>query len=158
MNATDAVWRRLNSTRESNPSPPMARRITTADLEAYLDEVLSAADMTAVESAIRANPDLLKQLAVINGRRDAGLHSVGEIWRRHRLSCPTREQLGSYLLGVLDGEQGDYIAFHLEKIACRLCQANLDDLRRHQQESGDVVQTRRTKYFQSTAGHLRRES
>ena len=135
----------------------MAPRITSADLEAYLDEVLSAAEMSTIESAIRANPDLLKQLAIINGRRDAGLHSVGEIWRRHRLSCPTREQLGSYLLGVLDSEHADYIAFHLDKISCRLCQANLEDLQRHQQESGEVVQTRRTKYFQSTAGHLRRE-
>ena len=134
----------------------MATRITTADLEAYLDEVLSSAEMSAIEGAIRANPDLLKQLAVINGRRDAGLHSVGEIWRRHRLSCPTREQLGSYLLGVLDQGHADYIAFHLEKIACRLCHANLEDLQRQQQESGEVVQSRRTKYFQSTAGHLRR--
>lgn len=135
----------------------MPPRITTADLEAYLDEVLSASEMSAVEAAIRANPELLKQLAAINGRRDAGLHSVGEIWRRHRLSCPTREQLGSYLLGVLDGEHADYIAFHLQQIACRLCQANLEDLQRQQQESGEAVQTRRTKYFQSTAGHLRRD-
>lgn len=134
----------------------MARRITTADLEAYLDEVLSADEMSAVEAALRNNPELLRQLAMINGRRDAGVHSVGEIWRRNRLSCPTREQLGSYLLGVLDNEHSDYIAFHLEKIACRLCQANLDDLRRQQQENGEAVQLRRTKYFQSTAGHLRR--
>jgi hypothetical protein len=120
--------------------------------------VLTSAEMAAVEAAIRANPDLLSQLAAINGRRDAGVHSVGEIWRRHRLSCPTREQLGSYLLGVLDTEHADYIDFHLQKIACRPCQANLDDLRRQQQESGEVVKTRRTKYFQSTAGHLRRRS
>jgi len=135
----------------------MAPRITTADLEAYLDEVLTAAEMSTIEAAIRANPDLLKQLAIINGRRDAGVHSVGEIWRRHRVSCPSREQLGSYLLGVLDGEHAEYIGFHLQKIGCRLCQANLEDLQRHQQESGEVVQTRRTKYFQSTAGHLRRK-
>jgi hypothetical protein len=136
----------------------MAPRITTADLEAYLDEVLSATEMSAIEAAIRANPELLNQLAAINGRRDAGVHSVGEIWRRHRLSCPTREQLGSYLLGVLDSEHADYIGYHVQKIGCRLCQANLEDLQRQQQESGEVVQTRRTKYFQSTAGHLRPKS
>ena len=45
----------------------------------------------------------------INARRDAGVHSLGEIWRRHRLSCATREQLGSYVLGVLLKEAADYL-------------------------------------------------
>lgn len=135
----------------------MARRITTADLESYLDEVLSSEEMSRIEAALRAQPELLVQLSTINGRRDAGVHSVGEIWRRHRLSCPTREQLGSYLLGALDTDHADYIAFHLEKVGCRLCVANLDDLRRQQEETDEAVQVRRTRYFQSTAGHLRPE-
>ena len=37
--------------------------------------------------------DLAKQLIAIHRRRDAGLHSLGEIWRRHRLSCPSRQEL-----------------------------------------------------------------
>jgi hypothetical protein len=135
----------------------MARRITIADLESYLDEVLSSEEMSRIEAALRAQPELLVQLSTINGRRDAGVHSVGEIWRRHRLSCPTREQLGSYLLGALDTDHADYIAFHLEKVGCRLCAANLDDLRRQQEETDEAVQVRRTRYFQSTAGHLRPE-
>jgi hypothetical protein len=88
-------------------------RITQSDLQAYLDEALSPAEMAAIEVELRAKPDLLKQLAAINGRRDAGVHSVGEIWRRQRLSCPTREQLGSYLLGALDQGHAEYIDFHL---------------------------------------------
>ena len=91
-------------------------------------------------------------------RRDAGVHSVGEIWRRQRLSCPSREQLGSFLLGALDdGPHANYITFHLQKIGCRFCQANLEDLRRQQEETAETVKTRRTKYFQSTAGHLRKK-
>ena len=131
-------------------------RITQADLQAYLDEALAPAEMAALEMELRKKPELLKQLAAINARRDAGLHSVGEIWRRHRLSCPTREQLGSYLLGVLDSGHGEYIDFHVQKIGCRYCQANVADLRRQQEETAESVKTRRTKYFQSTAGHLRR--
>jgi hypothetical protein len=132
-------------------------RITQADLQAYLDEALSPPEMAAVEAELRRKPELLKQLAAINGRRDAGVHSVGEIWRRQRLSCPTREQLGSYLLGALDQSHSEYIDFHLQKIGCRYCQANLEDLRRQQSETSESVKTRRTKYFQSTAGHLRKK-
>jgi hypothetical protein len=133
----------------------MARRITQSDLQAYLDEGLSPAEMAAIETELRSRPELLQQLALINGRRDAGVHSVGEIWRRNRLSCPSRAQLGSYLLGALDQPHIDYVSFHLKTVSCRLCQANLEDLRRQQEEKAEVVQTRRTKYFQSTAGHLK---
>ena len=132
-------------------------RITQADLQAYLDEALAPAEMATIEAELRKKPDLLKQLAAINARRDAGVHSVGEIWRRQRLSCPTRAQLGSYLLGALDGGHVQFIDFHIQKIGCRYCQANLEDLRRQQQETAETVKTRRTKYFQSTAGHLRRK-
>jgi len=136
----------------------VTRRISQSDLQAYLDEALPSEQMAAIEAELRKQPELLKQLAAINARRDAGVHSVGEIWRRNRLSCPSREQLGSYLLGVIDQEQQDYIAFHLDTIGCRLCQANLQDLQRQQKETAEVSRTRRTKYFQSTAGHLRKKS
>src|SRR5580765_927936 len=132
-------------------------RLTQSDLQAYLDEALPSERMAAIEAELRNKPDLLKQLSAINARRDAGVHSVGEIWRRQRLSCPTREDLGSYLLGVLDKEQADYIDFHVKTIGCRLCQANVEDLERQQKETAEAAKTRRTKYFQSTAGHLRRK-
>jgi hypothetical protein len=135
----------------------MPRRITQAELQAYLDEALPPAEMAALETELRSRPELLKQLAAINGRRDAGLHSVGEIWRRHRLSCPSRQDLGSFLLAACDEQQAAYIDFHLKTIGCRLCQANLEDLRRQQQETAETTRTRRTRYFQSTAGHLRRK-
>ncbi|MCI0360191.1 MAG: hypothetical protein L0211_17070 [Planctomycetaceae bacterium] len=133
-------------------------RITQSDLQAYLDEALPPDEMAAVEAELRSRPDLLRQLALINGRRDAGVHSVGEIWRRLRLSCPPRPQLGSHLLGALDEGQAAYIDFHVRIVGCRYCQANLEDLRRQQDETAETVKTRRTKYFQSTAGHLRKKS
>jgi hypothetical protein len=58
------------------------------------------------------------------------------------------------LLGALAGEQADYVGFHLETIGCRYCQANLQDLRRQQDEAADMSARRRTKYFQSSAGYL----
>ena len=131
-------------------------RITQSDLQAYLDEALAPAEMAALEVELRKKPDLLKQLAAINARRDAGVHSVGEIWRRLRLSCPSRQELGSFLLSALEQSHATYLDFHIHKIGCRYCQANLEDLRQQQQETADTVKTRRAKYFQSTAGHLKR--
>jgi hypothetical protein len=134
----------------------MAADFTSAELEAYLDETLPAERMAAVEDALRHSDHLQQRIIAINGRRDAGVHSVGEIWRRHRLSCPPREQLGSYLLGVLPSDAADYVKFHLEVIGCRYCGASVEDLR-SQQSAADAgaVSSRRMKYFQSSAGYLR---
>lgn len=135
----------------------MTRQLTESELEAYLDEALSPPEMAAIEGELRQSPELLKALANINSRRDAGIHSLGEIWRRHRVSCPTREQMGSFLLGVLDDEQAAYIQFHLNVVACRLCHANIEDLKRRQAESDDAVVVRRKRYFDSSAGYLNRD-
>jgi hypothetical protein len=135
----------------------MPQRFTTTELEAFLDEALPAARMAAIEEAARGDGELVKQLAAINGRRDAGVHGLGEIWRRRRLSCPTREQLGSYLLGVLPKEHASYITFHLEKVACRYCTANVEDLRSEQLAAAGEVSARRRRYFQSSAGYLAKD-
>lgn len=132
----------------------MAASFSQSDLEAFLDEALPPEDMARIEKALRKDPTLARRLAAINGRRDAGIHSVGAIWRRHRLSCPTREQLGSYLLGILPQEAADYVGFHLELVGCRYCQANRRDLERQQAEARVAAQSRRRKYFQSSAGYL----
>lgn len=134
----------------------MTKPPTQADLEAYLDEALSVPAMAAIERALRDDATLAQQLMAINGRRDAGLHSLGEIWRRHRLSCPSREQLGSFLLNVLSAEVANFIRFHLETSGCRTCLANLDDLKLRQIDEPTLIDTRRKKYFHSSAGHLRR--
>jgi anti-sigma factor RsiW len=134
----------------------MMTNFATAELEAYLDEALPVEQMTAIERASRSQPELLQRLAQINGRRDAGVHSLGEIWRRQRLSCPTRQQLGSYLLGVVPDEQADYIRFHIDTVGCRFCAANLADLQAQQAEAADHAHRRRRKYFQSSAGFLRK--
>jgi len=133
----------------------MPAKFHQSDLEGYLDEALAPAEMADVEQGLRDDPDLLKQLAAICRRRDAGLHSLGEIWRRHRLSCPAREELGSYLLGAMSDEQAEYIRLHLEVSRCRYCAANVADMQ--QQAAADETTTaRRRRYFQSSAGYLSR--
>jgi len=134
----------------------MASSFSQPELEAYLDEALPAEEMARIEKTLRGDAQLLRRLAEVVARRNAGIHSVGAIWRRHRLSCPTREQLGSFLLGALPEDVADYIQFHVELVGCRYCRANLTDLERSQSEPAEKVHHRRRRYFQSSAGHLRR--
>jgi hypothetical protein len=123
------------------------------DLEAYLDEALPPEEMARIEKAVREDESLGRRLASIHSRRGAGVHTLGEIWRGRRLSCPTREQLGSWLLGAMDDDHAGYIGFHIEVVGCRYCQANVADLRL-QQEGDQTAVARRRKYFQSSAGYL----
>lgn len=132
----------------------MPADFTDDELLAYADEALAAHRMAAVEADLRASDKLRQRLAGLLSERDQGLHSVGEIWRRARLTCLTRQQLGNYLLGVLDSDWTDYVEFHLRTVGCRLCNANLDDLKRSAASVPEARQ-RSQKYFQSSIGSLR---
>lgn len=162
--ATEAVWHfathrtsvRLTpspvASQKANVSMPVAT-ITDPELLAYLDEMLPAERASLIERELRDSPALRQRASILARRRDQGGHSVGEIWRRHRLSCLTRSQLGSYVLGTLDQHLTDYIEFHLRTIGCRICAANLQDLQSARQASTDARQRRR-KFFESSAGLL----
>ncbi len=129
--------------------------ISLEDLHGYLDDALDERDAARVEQALRHSASLRQILRGILQERDRGEHTVGAVWRRFRISCPTREQLGSHLLGVLEEGLDDYIRFHLTAIACPYCQANLADLEARQKEPAPQAQERRKKLFESSAGLLR---
>lgn len=125
-------------------------------LRAYLDDALTESEASHLEQSLRGDESLRAQLRLVMQERDRGEHSVGAIWRRERLTCPTREQLGSYLLEVLDVEYQKYLDFHLNTIACPFCQANLDDLREHQSTQPPQAKQRRRRYYHSSAGLLQK--
>jgi anti-sigma factor RsiW len=131
-----------------------AKAHSDADLLGYLDEMLSPDRMAALEGDLRADEALRLRLAALSRRRDEGVHSVGEIWRRSRLSCPTRGQLGGYLLGTLPAALADYVEFHVRSVGCRICAANLHDLERSARSGGESG-ARRRRFFESSAGQLR---
>ena len=131
--------------------------ITAEDLRAYLAEHLPAARMAVIEQLLRDSEPLRRQLATIARDHDHGGYSVGEVWRRGRLSCPTRGQLGAYLLQALGDGPREYIDFHLQTVGCRVCNANLADLQQAS-ASAPEKQRRRRKYFESSAGYLRRDA
>ncbi|MFO1093566.1 MAG: hypothetical protein U0992_09675 [Planctomycetaceae bacterium] len=129
--------------------------ISDAELLSYLDEMLAPERAAVVEKELRASASLRQHANILARRRDQGGHTVGEIWRRERLSCFTRSQLGSYLLGTLDSGLHAYVDFHLQTVGCRICAANLRDLEAAHARTDGQSQHRRRKFFESSAGLLR---
>ena len=130
---------------------------TEAELAAFLEEALPAGRCSELEHRLRTDAELRKRLIEVRGRETAGLHTIGAIWRRGRLSCPTRSELGQYLLGTLEKDPHEYIQFHIDEIGCRFCQANLADLQAASQ-ADDQPAKRRRRYFQTSAGYLNKDS
>ncbi|MFN0052972.1 MAG: hypothetical protein ACKV0T_12365 [Planctomycetales bacterium] len=132
----------------------MSLEYSDAELLGYLDEALPVEKMAGIETQLRASEPFRQRLATLRSGRDSQGHTVGDIWRRGRLSCPDRRQLGSFLLGALPPDHAEYIEFHLQTVGCRFCQSNLADLREASRGSDAAVQ-RRQKFFQSSAGYVR---
>ncbi len=130
---------------------------TDAELEAFLDESLDPARAQEIEAALVDDRQLLERLSRINGRRDAGMHTLGEIWRRNQIGVPSPEQLGKYLLGILADQEADYIDFRRQVLRCPYTIASLNDLEKQQAETRNQTETRRRKYFNSGAGLIQRD-
>ena len=140
-----------------HPNPgrrPVMSDITREQLDAYLDDALTEGETAHIEQALRSSDALRHLLRTILQERDRGEHSIGAVWRRERLTCPTRDELGSYLLGVLEAEHREYLDFHLTTVACPYCQANLADLQARQEEPAPSAQERQRRLFESSAAYL----
>ena len=74
----------------------MADDFTDAELEAYLDESLDSSRAAEIEHRLREDTVLLQRLSRINHRRDAGIHTLGEIWRRHQIGVPSAEKMKNH--------------------------------------------------------------
>lgn len=83
---------------------------------------------------------------------DAADSILTRAWETLRPTCPKRSTLGRYLLRTLEPPWQEHVGFHLERLGCRFCQANLDDLRREPHEPTPLP----ARVFQSTVGFLSR--
>lgn len=79
---------------------------------------------------------------------------LADIWETRRPSCLKRSTIGAWLLGTLEAPWADYVDFHLHRLGCRFCQANLEDLRR--QGSSGESRILRQRIMASTVGFLPR--
>ncbi len=76
-----------------------------------------------------------------------------EVWEHNRPSCPKRSTVGRYLLGTLDTAWHDYIDFHIHRLGCRFCLANLNDL---QSQTAQAPRALRDRVMQSTVGFFQK--
>jgi len=135
--------------------PSDSVHLSDVELAGYLDELLPNDRAVAIEAALRGSASLRQRVAGLIRERDQGGHSIGEIWRRQRLSCPTRSDLGAFLMGVMDPARADYVRFHIHEIGCRLCEANLVDLQAASSKVDQDTEPRRQRFFESSAGRLK---
>ena len=125
--------------------------IDDAILRAYLTDSLAPEESARVEKALRDSSELRARLEdVRQNRGDPNLHTLGAIWKRGRLTCPTRQQLGSYLLDVLDADLAAYLKFHIEVVECPFCQANLADLQARGGTAAAAAQSRQSRILHSS--------
>ncbi len=127
---------------------------TDRELTAWLDELLPATRMAEFEQQLRTDKGLQARVAQIIRNRDQGGNTIGEVWQRARLSCPSRTEMGGFLLGTVSPEVAQYLEFHIHTVGCRVCQANLHDLEEQSTQS-EQVPGRRRRFFESSAGLLR---
>jgi len=129
----------------------MPSTISDDTLQGYLAETLPAEEMARVEKALRSSATLRDRLEDVRlNRADPGLHTLGAIWRRGRLSCPSRQDLGTYLLDALDPEKAAYITFHLEVVECSICLANLTDLKGKAAQGTAATKSRQHRIYHSS--------
>ena len=84
---------------------------------------------------------------------DAADSILTRVWEELRPTCPKRSTLGRLVLGTLDDPWREYADFHVNRLGCRFCQANLEDLKK---ESASAPTQLRERIFQSTVGFLTR--
>jgi RNA polymerase sigma factor (sigma-70 family) len=96
-----------------------------------------------------------EQIAITQVRleEDAGFENLlTEVWETERPSCPKRSTIGAYLLGTLDLDWQGYTDFHLNRLGCHFCRANLEDLK--QQTADDPSRRIHARIMESTVGFL----
>ena len=91
--------------------------------------------------------------AAVSFEDSTGFESLlTEVWEAGRLSCPKRSTIGAMLLGTLEADWQGYVEFHLNRLGCHFCRANLDDLK--QQTADDPSRKIHERILESTVGFL----
>ena len=81
-----------------------------------------------------------------------------EVWREGRPGCPKRTTLGKYILGTLTEDWDDFVSFHVERLGCEYCGANLDDLSIEINAPADGSnEALRGRIMESTVGFLNKQ-
>lgn len=82
--------------------------------------------------------------------------SISLVWRQERVSCPHRDLLEAHFHGSLSEAESDYVRFHIDRVGCLYCSANLDDIAALDRAVEDPpVRDLRDELLRSTTAFLR---
>lgn len=101
---------------------------------------------------------MIKELRESLSRRGADADAepsdsmLTEVWEERRFTCPKRSTIGRFLLGTLESPWNEYVDFHVNKLGCKFCRANVDDLQKATEHQQEKVQQ---KIFESTIGFFK---
>jgi hypothetical protein len=123
---------------------------TDEELRAYLDEALPASRAALVEQTLPRDTELQARCQQVARNRDQGAASLGEIWRRHGLSCPSTTVLQSYRAGSLGDGFARVVQQHVEVVGCPRCTATLSEL----EVNPAAGRSRVEKIFATSVGRL----
>ena len=76
-----------------------------------------------------------------------------QVWEEQRFTCPKRSTIGRFLLGTLEEPWSQYVDFHVNKLGCHFCRANVEDL---QSATETEHKTAQQRIFESTIGFFRK--
>ena len=112
------------------------------------------------ELAAESDPDgaLSAMLAEALDSGEGDVHfDVGELWKRARVSCPSRHWLARLVAGTLPEGPSTFVRFHLDEMHCEWCLANRDDLERSGRDAEmqpllETLQASTLRYLHSRRG------
>jgi RNA polymerase sigma factor (sigma-70 family) len=131
----DALWRAIGKAVQRLKDDNRFRDLQIVEMLFYAQlrnkDIGSLLDIDEKQVAL-VKHRLVKRLANELGSQSSGdiadESMLSRLWEEHRPSCPKRSTVGKWLMGTLEHEWDEYVAFHLEKLGCRFCQANRTDL------------------------------
>jgi RNA polymerase sigma factor (sigma-70 family) len=76
-----------------------------------------------------------------------------EVWEEQRFTCPKRSTIGRFLLGTLEEPWHGYVDFHVNRLGCKFCRANVEDL----QKATEAEEQKKSqqRIFESTIGFFK---
>lgn len=129
-------------------SRSMTEDFTDEELLAWQEETLPVSRMRQMEAAFRNSPEFVERYRKLQEQLDQGGLTLGEVWRRHRIGCFSKEMLARHARGETSAGLSEQILFHLQTVECVWCQAVFETL-----NEDDLNRTQRV--FQTSLGGLK---
>ena len=110
----------FHETPQSDENPVYSREY----IHAYIDGALSPEEADAFTSMAYGDSELRGKIRTVQTEFDYHNHTVGSLWRRNQLTCPSDQEIVDYQRGelaIINPKIVDYVQFHLNSIRCIYC-------------------------------------